>query len=418
LAIRSRAKVAIDNFTIPQKIHQIITKILHQNNYQPLIFPTFEAAELFTSSLGSTTDVIHKEMYTFTDRKGRQLALRPEGTASVVRLVCQNNLIKSSYPLKFYYWANMFRYERPQAGRHREFWQLGAELINAPGVIADYQILKLISDILESLGIADFTFNLNYLGGSETKENYKKELVKFIEQNNPDLCSDCQRRYQTNPLRILDCSNCQTITFPTYETVWNNQNKNYVRELNHLLHQFNFPYRYNYCLVRGLDYYTGLVFEVDLGTKKAILGGGRYDYLYQAVADREIPALGFAFGIERLIDYLETSQPRSELLKITQKVDVFFLTSIAEFYPNILTWKKELVNYPWIVDYNLEVKDLTNLPKIIAHYQPRLLIALGTKEWQSGKIVIKDWQKREEFEVKKAEVAKWITNYLKVSKNP
>ncbi|CAI2201369.1 888_t:CDS:2, partial [Funneliformis geosporum] len=152
-------------------------------------------AELFTSSLGSTTDVIHKEMYTFTDRKGRQLALRPEGTAT-----------------------NMFRYERPQAGRYREFWQLGVELINAPGVIADYQILKLISDILESLGITDFTFNLNYLGGNETKENYKKELVKFIKQNNPDLCTDCQRRYQTNPLRILDCSTCQTITFPTYET--------------------------------------------------------------------------------------------------------------------------------------------------------------------------------------------------------
>ena len=307
----------------------------------------------------------------------------------------------------------MFRYERPQAGRHREFWQLGVELINAPGVIADYQILKLISDILESLGIANFTFNLNYLGGSKTKENYKKELVKFIEKNNPDLCSDCQRRYQTNPLRILDCSTCQTIIFPTYETVWNNQNKNYVQELNNLLQQFNFPYQYNYRLVRGLDYYTGLVFEVDLETKKAILGGGRYDYLYQAVAGREVPALGFAFGIERLIDYLETSQPNCALLKLTQKLEVFFLTSIAEFYPDILTWKKELTNYPWITDYNLEVKDLTDLPKIIAHYQPRLLIALGTKEWQSGKIVMKDCQKREEFEIKKEEMAKWIANYLK-----
>src|SRR6185295_5643370 len=132
---------------ICQKVQQIIVEILRQNNYQPIIFPTFEAKELFTASLGFTTDIIHKEMYIFADRKGRQLALRPEGTASVVRLVCQNKLIKENYPLKLYYWANMFRYERPQQGRYREFWQLGVELINAEGIIADYQILKLTADI-------------------------------------------------------------------------------------------------------------------------------------------------------------------------------------------------------------------------------------------------------------------------------
>src|SRR6185436_19846285 len=120
-----------------QKIQQIITEVLYKNNYQPIIFPTFESKELFTSSLGYTTDIIHKEMYTFTDRKGRELALRPEGTASTVLLICENKLIREGYPLKLYYWANMFRYERPQRGRYREFWQLGVELINAGGVIAD-----------------------------------------------------------------------------------------------------------------------------------------------------------------------------------------------------------------------------------------------------------------------------------------
>src|SRR6185503_10386807 len=136
--------------------------------YQLIIFPTFETKELFTSSLGSTTDIVHKEMYTFTDRKGRELALRPEGTASTARLVCQNNLIREGYPLKLYYWANMFRYERPQKGRYREFWQLGVELINAKGVAADCHMLKLVSDILCGLGIKNFIFNLNYLGDSQT----------------------------------------------------------------------------------------------------------------------------------------------------------------------------------------------------------------------------------------------------------
>src|SRR4051794_26762259 len=146
---------------IYQKIQQIIIGILEKNNYQPIIFPTFEAKELFTSSLGSTTDIIHKEMYTFVDytsvdikdKKGRELSLRPEGTASTVRLVCQNNLVREVYPLKLYYWANMFRYERPQKGRYREFWQLGVELINAKGAVADYQILKLVADILHNLGV-------------------------------------------------------------------------------------------------------------------------------------------------------------------------------------------------------------------------------------------------------------------------
>src|SRR6185503_12666241 len=177
--------------------------------YQLIIFPTFETKELFTSSLGSTTDIVHKEMYNFQDRKGRELSLRPEGTASTVRLVCQNKLVREGYPLKLYYWANMFRYERPQKGRYREFWQLGVELVNAKGVIADYQILKLTADILSGLEIKDFTFNLNYLGDSETKERYKNELKKFVEKNNPDLCDNCQRRYKSNPLRVLDCLICK-----------------------------------------------------------------------------------------------------------------------------------------------------------------------------------------------------------------
>jgi len=302
----------------------------------------------------------------------------------------------------------MFRYERPQKGRYREFWQLGVELINAKGVIADYQTLKVVFDVLSNLGIKNFTFKLNYLGNSETKEKYKKELEKFIEKNKPDLCADCQRRYQTNPLRILDCLICKNKTsYPSYKNAWNEQDKNYINELDQFLDKFNLPYQYDYFLVRGLDYYTGLIFEVDLGTEKALLGGGRYDKLYQELGGINAPAAGFAIGIERLVDYLE-----KELLKVNNKVDIFFFTSSAEAYLDIFVWKEELTKFPLTIDYNLEIRKIKTLSKIIDYYQPKILVILGEKELKSKKIVIKDCQKRQEFLVEKEKVVKWIINYL------
>jgi histidyl-tRNA synthetase len=241
------------------------------------------------------------------------------------------------------------------------------------------------------------------LGDSETKEKYKNELGKFVEKNNPDLCEDCQRRYQTNPLRILDCLLCKNkSSYPSYKDTWNEKDINYINELNQILDKFNFPYQYDYHLVRGLDYYTGLVFEVDLGTEKALLGGGRYDNLYQNLGDINAPAVGFAIGIERLADYLESSQ----LLEINKSVDVFFLATSPEVYLDILVWKKELEKYPLVVDYNPEVRKIKSLPKIIDYYQPKILIVLGEQEPQNKKILIKDCQKRQEFLVEKEKVTK------------
>lgn len=396
-----------------QKIQQIITEILWKNNYQPIIFPTFEHIELFTKSLGSTTDVVHKEMFTFQDRKKRELALRPEGTASTVRLVCENKLIKESYPLKLYYWANMFRYERPQKGRHREFWQLGVELVNAKGIFADYQILKLVSDILHSLGITDFTFYLNYIGDADTKKNYKNLLEKFIEDKSSDLCDDCQRRSCGNILRIVDCSMCKKkFSYPPYKNAWDSQDRDYVKAIDQILDKCDFPYRYDYNLVRGLDYYTGIVFEVNIEGEKALLGGGRYDNLYQEIGNINSPAIGFAMGIERLVDYLETPGLSSKLLKNYNRVDIFFLVSILDFYLDVLGWKTELEKYLLVIDYNLEVRKLKRFTKIIDYYQPRLIIVLGEKELKSEKLSIKDCQENKEFLINKNELTKWISEYL------
>ena len=205
-------------------------------------------------------------------------------------------------------------------------------------MVADYQILKLVADILYGLGIRDFTFSLNYLGDNETKEKYKNELKNFVKKDNPDLCEDCQRRGKTNPLRILDCLLCANrFHFPSYKNAWSKKDNAYINELNQILDKFNLPYQPDYYLVRGLDYYTGLVFEVNLKGEKALLGGGRYDNLYQEMGKRNFPAIGFALGIERLIDYLEASQPRSELLSFSSGVDVFFFAMTSKVYLDILT---------------------------------------------------------------------------------
>ncbi|CAG8688271.1 16239_t:CDS:2 [Racocetra fulgida] len=246
-----------------QKIRQLVEMILSQNNFQPIIIPTYEYTELFNTSLGSTTDIIHKEMFNFTDRKGRNLALRPEGTQ----------------------------------GRYREFWQLGVELVNVAGVMADYQILKLIQDILER--------------DKKTQEKYKQELKKFLAQNTPNLCSDCQRRINDNPLRILDCN--------SYNDYW--------QQLKQILETNNFPFQYDNHLVRGLDYYTGLVFEINLGAEKSLVGGGRYDRLAQELSGVNLPAIGFAVGIDRLVNYYE----EKHLLKINKGIDIFFLNFNSDF---------------------------------------------------------------------------------------
>jgi histidyl-tRNA synthetase len=201
-----------------KKIFQIVQEILICNNFQPIIFPAYEYSELFKTSLDSTNDVIHKEMFVFTDRKNRNLALRPDGTICTARLILNNKLFMNGFPLKLYYLANMFRYERPQKGRYREFWQLGVELVSASGITADYQVLKIIQEIFEILGIKEFTCKLNYLGSKSTQEKYKQELKNFFKKEKVYLCQDCCRKSKDNPLRILDCKTCQKkISFPSYK---------------------------------------------------------------------------------------------------------------------------------------------------------------------------------------------------------
>ncbi|CAJ0761685.1 8944_t:CDS:2 [Entrophospora sp. SA101] len=316
-----------------QQIQQITQNILNHAGYQPIILPTYEHRELFTTSVGETTDIVQKEMFTFSDRKGRQLVLRPEGTASTVRLVCQNKLVDPGYPLRL----------------------------------------------------------------PETKEKYKTILKEYLK--NKQICSDCQKRYQLNPLRILDCKTCHLDGLPSYKKVLTENDLVYLEELTKSLNNLEINHFYNEHLVRGLDYYTGMVFELLLNDEEqVVLGGGRYDQLFQQLGNVNLPAAGFALGVDRLVNYLSITDKKNCL-----KTDIFFLILEKAAHPLVLSWREKLSeNYKTIS--NLEVKKVKNVFKNINYYSPRLAVIIGKKELKEKEVLIKDCQEKKEFVIKHEEL--------------
>lgn len=334
-----------------EKLRSSITKVLQLNSFHPLIFPTLEYEELFTKNLANSS--VNKEMYQFSDRKGRKMVLRPEGTLSTMRLILQNKLHLnfSLFPGKYYYWANMFRYERPQKGRYREFWQLGVEIVGAKGLQADLCAIETTLEVLKIFSLKNFFLRVNYLGSKETQKRYETLLKECLDYQAELFCQNCLGRLQ-NPLRILDCQECQDrIKVPPYSSVLSTEEKRYVRELEGLLKTLAVPFTWDEKLVRGLDYYTGMVYEVSLkDTNKSLLGGGRYDELYKERGGVDLPSVGFALGVERLLEFLENQESFEK-----ETLDFFFLdrSPPSLFFSLIVSVKNELIRQDYRVDYNL-----------------------------------------------------------------
>jgi histidyl-tRNA synthetase len=292
--------------------------------------PVFEATELFVRSVGETTDIVHKEMYTFPDRKGRSLTLRPEGTAGVARAWIENGLSDRSHPLRLYYLGPMFRYERMQHGRYRQFSQIGLELIGADTPLADAEVLAAMHEFFLRLGFSDLVIHLNNLGDPEDRLRYQEAIRAALAPRRAELCSDCQRRLDENPLRILDCKvpSCQAVAadVPAVDDVAGEESRRHVARVEAHLDRLGIQYVRNHRLVRGLDYYLRTVFEVispKLGANTVLCGGGRYDRLIADLGGPAIPGVGFAIGEDRLIEVLPASfreavlsQPRLYLVPI------------------------------------------------------------------------------------------------------
>lgn len=276
--------------------------------------PVFEHTELFSRSVGDTTDVVQKEMYTFMDKGDRSLTLRPEGTAGAVRAILQNGLLGGALPLKVSYCISCFRYEKPQAGRLREFHQFGAEVIGPKSPAADAELIALASDLLETLGISDVRLELNSIGCPVCRGEYHSAMQAFFSERKEQLCPTCQERLEKNPMRILDCKNpeCGKITAdaPMMLSFLCGECSEHFQELKARLDALSIDYQVNPRIVRGLDYYTKTVFEFisqNIGAQGTILGGGRYDGLIEQLGGAPTPALGFAMGIERLLLVMEAS---------------------------------------------------------------------------------------------------------------
>ena len=279
--------------------------------------PIFEATELFARGVGDTTDIVNKEMYTF-EKSERSLTLRPENTAGVVRSFIENGMHRLSAPVKLWYKGPMFRYERPQAGRQRQFHQVGVEVFGIKQPTADAEVILMAVNYLKSLGLNDLTVEINSLGCPTCRENFKNKLKEVIKPYLSLLCEDCQTRYEKNPLRLLDCKvpECQEIfSKPEIQAVIQGdficeECAEHFEELKNYLDILGIKYERNKLLVRGLDYYNRTVFEIksnNLGSQNAVCGGGRYDSLVRNLGGEDTPAIGFAMGMERLASLIDVS---------------------------------------------------------------------------------------------------------------
>ncbi len=338
-----------DWYNIENAAKEVFTKA----DFKEIRTPIFEDTALFERGVGDTTDIVNKEMYTFI-KSDRSLTLRPENTAGVVRAYLEHNMFRESAPVKLWYKGPMFRYERPQAGRQRQFHQVGVEMFGIQDASADAECIMLAVDFLNKLGLNDLTVEINSLGCNVCRKEYKERLKDAIAPFLDGLCDDCKSRYEKNPLRILDCKNeeCNKL-FDKYnlkESVSGiklcDECSSHYEKLKKYLNELNIKYEENTFLVRGLDYYTKTVFEIksnSLGSQNAVCGGGRYDGLVETLGGPHTPAVGFAMGMERLKALL----PSIEADKIT-----FFVVSDNQLEAVKLTSKLRHKGYSCEYDYN------------------------------------------------------------------
>ncbi len=304
-----------------QWVENIAHKTFARYGFKEIRTPIFESTRLFSRSIGETTDIVEKEMYTFQDKGGDSLTLRPEGTASVVRSFVEHKMYGPGQLSKLYYIGPMFRYERPQAGRFRQFYQIGVEAMGSGDPALDAEVISMLMDFYCELGLKGLQLNLNTLGSAESRTRYREILKDAIKPNLSKLCENCKGRYERNPLRVLDCKveSCGevAVTLPKIRENLIEEDLLHFNQVQDYLKSVNLDYIINDRLVRGLDYYGRTTFEVTaegLGSQNAVCGGGRYDSLVEEFEGPSTPCFGFAMGLERLVTILPD--------EITQKIEV------------------------------------------------------------------------------------------------
>jgi histidyl-tRNA synthetase len=313
-ALKGMKDIMPPDISLWQKVESAGREIFGSFGFKEIRPPVLESTAIFARSIGENTDIVEKEMYTFNDKAGRSISLRPEGTASVVRCYVENHLYNLPSPQKYYYSGPMFRYERPQSGRFRQFYQTGVEAFGSGKAEMDAEILSMLRHFLVRLGLSSLSVQVNSIGCEKCRPTYKEVLKNFLSDKRHDLCADCSRRYDLNPLRILDCKVERCIELrrgaPKVIDHLCGDCRSHFDRLLTLLGVLGVPFAINPDMVRGLDYYTRTTFEVtseNLGAQNAVAAGGRYDLLVGEFGGPATPAVGFAVGMERLVELLKSS---------------------------------------------------------------------------------------------------------------
>ncbi|MBQ6238848.1 MAG: histidine--tRNA ligase [Firmicutes bacterium] len=392
-------------------VEKEIASLMKAWHYGEIRTPMFEHTELFQRGVGDTTDIVQKEMYTFEDKGKRSITLKPEGTAGAARAYLEHNLYADPQPTRLYYVTPCFRYEKPQAGRERQFTQFGVELYGAESPYADAEVISIAYSLLTRLGLKNVSLHINSLGCPKCRKVYNEALTEYFNQYKDQLCEDCQERLSRNPLRILDCKvpSCKEIVAgaPSMLDFLDDDCRAHFEKVKELLTAMEIPYIVDPGIVRGLDYYTRTVFECicgDIGAQSTVLGGGRYDHLIEELGGDPVPAVGFGTGISRILMAMEAAgaqppQPDPLFVYIANRGDE------AAKEASVLTYRLRSIGIA--AENDLSGRSVKAQMKYANKKNARYTMVLGEDELAGGKAALKEMATGETTEITYRNIDEW-----------
>ncbi|HLS20911.1 MAG TPA: histidine--tRNA ligase [Bacillota bacterium] len=402
-----------------QYVENVLREIAHVFNYEEIRTPMFEHTEVFQRGVGDTTDIVQKEMYTFKDRSGRSLTLRPEGTAPVVRAFVQNKMYGiPNQPVKLFYFSEMFRYERPQKGRMRQLHQFGVEVLGSADPAVDAEVISLAMHSYEKLGLKSLKLVINSLGDRESRQHYRQTLIEHFTPHKDELCDDCQNRLNENPLRVLDCKRDMDHpamkAAPSILDYLNESSKEYFEQVKQYLTMMGIAYEVDANLVRGLDYYNHTAFEImseakGFGALTTLLGGGRYDGLTEELGGPNLPGIGFGMGLERLLLALDIE---NITLPIDETLDCYIVSLGEEAKQLAVRLGYDLRKNGIQVDQDYLKRGMRAQFRAADRLHASYVIVIGEDEIAKNIVTIRAMETGEQYEVNIDEVIEYLTDEI------
>ena len=396
-------------------IEELLKALMKQYNYEYFRTPIFESSELFHRGVGETTDIVTKETYDFKDRGDRNMTLRPEGTAGIVRSFIENKMYgNASMPVKSWYYGPMYRYERPQSGRFREFYQFGVEVFGCDNPIIDAEVISIAVNFYKLIGLKGIKVNINSLGDIESRNNYREALKEYFRPHLDTLCEDCNNRFEKNPLRILDCKVDNHLDImknaPKITDYLNETSKKHFEEVQKYLDALEIEYVVNPNIVRGLDYYTHTVFEVEaeiegFGSQNVLCAGGRYNHLVEQIGGPSTSGVGFALGLERLLAALESEN--INLIK-DDSIDMYVIPMSESELDEALSLTNHLRLNGFKVDMDYMNRSIKSNFKQADRLNTKFVAIIGEEEVKNNMVTVKNNNTKEEYKILLREVVDFL----------